>query len=84
MVELPVAGTSNDANGRVDLRLGEDANGELYLLTKRDGEIFRLSGSVPEPDSWLLLLAGLVTAVGLDPTGVLPGGPYQALPLFSS
>ncbi len=55
---LELAGTSNDANGRVDLRLGQDANGELYLLTKRDGEIFRLSGSVPEPGTWLLLLAG--------------------------
>ncbi len=30
-------------NGRVDLHLGKDAQGELYLLSKTDGKIYRIS-----------------------------------------
>jgi glucose/arabinose dehydrogenase len=41
---------------RADLRFGMDAEGELYVLTKRDGMVRRL---VPEPGSSLLLGAGL-------------------------
>lgn len=45
--------------GRVDLRLGLDAAGEIYLLTKGDGDIYRLvSAAVPEPGSWAMLLLG--------------------------
>lgn len=33
------------ANGRADLRFGEDANGELYLMTKLDGKIRRVVGA---------------------------------------
>ena len=41
---LDVAGMANtyEEGQRVDLRLGQDADGELYLLTKSDGWIRRL------------------------------------------
>ncbi|RZM17884.1 MAG: PEP-CTERM sorting domain-containing protein, partial [Sphingomonas sp.] len=42
----------------VDLRLGRDDAGELYLLSKTRGEIFRIVGSVPEPATWAMLLLG--------------------------
>jgi hypothetical protein len=29
-------------NKRVDMRLGMDADGELYILTKADGKIYKL------------------------------------------
>ena len=32
-------------NKRVELRLGEDAKGELYVLTKADGKIYKLTGA---------------------------------------
>lgn len=44
-------------DSRADLRFGIDEDGEIYVLTKRDGMIRRL---VPEPASGLLLAAGLV------------------------
>lgn len=46
--------------GRVDLRLGADASGELYLLSKSFGNIYRLTSlsAVPEPAAWLMLIAG--------------------------
>lgn len=48
--------------GRVDLRFGQDAGGELYMLTKRDGDIFRFApaaaGDVPEPGTWAMLVLG--------------------------
>jgi hypothetical protein len=31
--------------GRVDLRLGRDQDGEIYLLTKQDGKIRRLAAA---------------------------------------
>lgn len=62
---LALAGTSNSAGGRVDLRLGRDADGELYLLTKTRGEIFRLVGSVPEPATWAMLLLGFAMIGGM-------------------
>jgi hypothetical protein len=31
-------------NGRVDLRFGKDAEGELYMLTKADGKIYKIVG----------------------------------------
>lgn len=46
-------------NDRVDLRMGVDQAGEIYLLTKGDGDIYRLvSAAVPEPASWATMLAG--------------------------
>lgn len=39
-----LAALSKDA--RVDLRFGRDAEGELYLLTKNDGKIYRVTGFV--------------------------------------
>lgn len=46
--------------GRVDLRMGEDADGELYLLSKTYGDIYRLVSlsDVPEPASWATMLLG--------------------------
>lgn len=46
--------------GRVDLRLGRDTNGEIYLLSKGSGDIYRITAlaPVPEPASWLMLIAG--------------------------
>ena len=41
---------------RADLRFGLDDDGEIYVLTKRDGVVRML---VPEPASGLLLAAGL-------------------------
>lgn len=39
---LQVAGMHDNRGRRVDLRLGRDAEGELYLLTKGDGKVRRL------------------------------------------
>ena len=51
---------------RVDLRLGMDDDGELYMITKRDGAIYRLMSSpVPEPATWLAMLAGFGFAGGI-------------------
>jgi glucose/arabinose dehydrogenase len=46
--------------GRVDLRMGADNNGELYLVSKTFGDIYRLSSlaAVPEPASWMMMIAG--------------------------
>ena len=46
--------------GRVDLRLGTDTAGELYLLTKFNGDIFRLGslGAVPEQATWAMMILG--------------------------
>lgn len=46
------------ARGRVDLRMGVDSWGELYLLTKQNGDIYRLLGAVPEPATWTTMLVG--------------------------
>ena len=44
---------------RVDLRLGVDADGEIYMLTKGKGEIYRfLSTPAPEPGTWAMALLG--------------------------
>jgi glucose/arabinose dehydrogenase len=55
------------AAGRVDLRLGTDANNEIYLLSKTFGNVYQLESlaAVPELGSWALLIAGfgLVGAV---------------------
>jgi len=54
---------------RVDLRLGRDSDGELYMISKGDGAIYRFLGlAVPEPGSWIMMLAGFA-AIG----GVLRG-----------
>jgi glucose/arabinose dehydrogenase len=47
-------------NNRVDLRMGTDADGEIFLLSKSLGNIYRLTslGAVPEPASWLMMIAG--------------------------
>lgn len=47
--------------GRVDLRLGTDGDGEIYLFSKGSGDIFRLSslGALPEPSGWAMLIAGI-------------------------
>ena len=34
-------------NGRVDLHFGRDAAGEIYILTKADGKMYKLESSVP-------------------------------------
>ncbi len=49
-----------DDDFRADLRFGIDDDGEIYVLTKRDGMIRTL----PEPGAGVLLLAG-VTGIGL-------------------
>ncbi|WP_294393456.1 PQQ-dependent sugar dehydrogenase [uncultured Sphingomonas sp.] len=43
---------------RVDLRLGVDDRGEIYLLSKGNGDIYRLMQAVPEPETWAMALAG--------------------------
>ena len=47
--------------GRADLRLGSDGDGELYLLSKGLGDIYRLGSltAVPEPATWTMLIAGV-------------------------
>lgn len=35
-------------NERVELRFGEDAKGELYVLTKADGRIYKLASAAPK------------------------------------
>lgn len=48
---------------RADARIGVDKDGELYVLTKHTGEIFRLTAatenSVPAPPALPILLTGL-------------------------
>lgn len=53
--------------GRVDLRLGNDNAGEIYLLSKSLGNVYRLTSltAVPEPASWLMLIAGAGLVGGL-------------------
>lgn len=52
--------------GRVDLRMGEDANGEVYLLSKTYGDIYQLvSLAVPEPATWAMMILGMA-AIGLS------------------
>ncbi len=44
--------------GRVDLRLSQDANGEILVAVKSSGTVYALSElsiAVPEPSTWLLL-----------------------------
>jgi len=44
---------------RVDLRLGVDADGEIYMLSKGKGAIYQfLSTPVPEPATWATALLG--------------------------
>lgn len=47
--------------GRVDLRMGSDDKGELYLFGKSLGNIYRLASltSVPEPTTWMMLIPGV-------------------------
>ena len=42
---VPLSLKEHFKNERVDLHLGRDASGELYLLTKTDGKIYRLSSA---------------------------------------
>lgn len=53
--------------GRVDLRMGSDDQGELYLFGKSLGNVFRLTSltAVPEPATWTLLIAGFGVAGGM-------------------
>ena len=32
-------------NKRVEIRFGEDAAGELYVLTKADGKVYKVTGA---------------------------------------
>jgi glucose/arabinose dehydrogenase len=49
----------------VDLRLGVDADGEIYMLTKGGGNIYRfVAAPVPEPAMWALALLGF-GAIGM-------------------
>ena len=36
-------------NDRVDLHFGRDSKGELYILTKADGKVYKLSGATMKP-----------------------------------
>lgn len=69
-----------DANGspgisRTDLRWGVGADGEIYLLNKRDGMVRRISAApdhpgVPQPVPGLALLGSLAAAAILTAIGV--------------
>lgn len=65
---MPTSFSALAGTPRVDLRLGADADGELYMLTKRDGDIYRFAGdaggAVPEPAAWALMLAGFALVGG--------------------
>ena len=50
-------------NSRADLRFGQDADGNLYLLNKRDGTV-RVITAVPEPTSAVALLGGGLLLLG--------------------
>jgi glucose/arabinose dehydrogenase len=56
---------------RVDLRLGIDADGELYLITKGDGDIYRfVSTPVPEAATWAMAILGFgLVGLGLRRRG---------------
>ena len=41
-VSIPLSKLSGSR--RVDLRLGKDANGEMYLFTKADGKVYKMAG----------------------------------------
>jgi hypothetical protein len=40
--EVSLLGLVGAANGRVDLRFGQDGGGEVYLMTKQEGRIYKL------------------------------------------
>ena len=48
-------------SGRVDLRLGLDTAGEIVLMSKADGSLYRLVpvSAVPEPATWAMTFLGL-------------------------
>lgn len=48
-------------SGRVDLRIGSDNAGELYLFSKSLGNIYSVNSipSVPEPTAWMMLIVGI-------------------------
>ena len=48
--------------GRADARIGTDDNGELYVVTKFDGEIFRVT-AVPAPGAFALLPAAALASL---------------------
>ena len=50
---------------RVDLRLGRDEDGELYMISKGDGAVYRfLYAALPEPGSWAMMLGGFAAIGG--------------------
>lgn len=61
--------------GRVDLRLGTDAAGEIYLLSKSFGDIYRLDAlaAVPEPASWAMMILGFGVVGGVLRRRAAPG-----------
>jgi hypothetical protein len=60
LVSLSVLDGNPLLRNRVDLRLGADALGELFLVSKTHGNIYNFVSlvAVPEPASWALLIAG--------------------------
>jgi glucose/arabinose dehydrogenase len=42
--EVTLLALANSANGRVDLRFGQDHAGEMYIMSKQDGWIRRMQG----------------------------------------
>ena len=59
------------AYGRVDLRLGTDAAGELLLFSKTRGDIYRLiAAAAPEPSTWAMMILGFgLVGMGLRRRG---------------
>lgn len=76
--ELPATLRALEGYGsaqRVDLRLGVDAGGEIYMLSKKNGDIYRfLSTPVPEPATWGMALIGFGLIGGILRRRVRGGG----------
>ena len=43
--EVSLLGLVGAANGRVDLRFGQDQDGEVYIMTKQEGVIYQLKAA---------------------------------------
>jgi len=63
--EIVADALGEPAVGRVDLRLGMDSGGQIYLTTKQDGFI-RSFTPVPEPDGVISIVAGALLLVALE------------------
>lgn len=70
MLDLVRKKSENNGQNRVDLRFGIDANGEIYVSSKKDGTIRRFVGTpIPEPATAFMLLIASLCCTGIRRRG---------------